>query len=107
MSAECSIEGCTDARFSRGWCKKHYAKWYRHGDPTAGRQHRRTPETPSADREQAVADYLAGETAWDLAFAYGVSDTTILNWVRAAGHRPRPRGQAPSTSVTIHEIGGA
>jgi hypothetical protein len=29
----CSIEGCDKSYFSRGWCKKHYARWLAHGDP--------------------------------------------------------------------------
>jgi hypothetical protein len=31
----CYIEGCTDPVFvkSRGWCKKHYTRWHRTGDP--------------------------------------------------------------------------
>lgn len=29
----CSIDGCTNLARSRGWCKKHYTLWWRHGDP--------------------------------------------------------------------------
>lgn len=32
----CSIEGCAKAPEVRGWCKAHYLRWYRHGDPLAG-----------------------------------------------------------------------
>lgn len=28
----CSIEGCSGRRYSRGWCQMHYERWYRHGD---------------------------------------------------------------------------
>lgn len=38
---------------------------------------------------EAVADYLAGEHSYDIALSIGVSNPTILNWVRAAGHRVR------------------
>ena len=31
----CSIPGCLNERDSRGWCKKHYARWLRNGDPLA------------------------------------------------------------------------
>lgn len=31
----CSIDGCTAAHLARGMCGKHYARWSRHGDPTA------------------------------------------------------------------------
>lgn len=29
----CSIDGCDGAIFARGWCNRHYKRWYRHGDP--------------------------------------------------------------------------
>ena len=29
----CSIEGCTEPLSARGWCRKHYSRWYNHGDP--------------------------------------------------------------------------
>lgn len=34
----CSVEGCeSPVRVkSRGWCSKHYQRWWKHGDPLAG-----------------------------------------------------------------------
>lgn len=32
----CGIEGCGKRRHSRGWCRAHYTRWQRHGDPLAG-----------------------------------------------------------------------
>ena len=29
----CSISNCHAIAICRGWCKKHYIRWYRHGDP--------------------------------------------------------------------------
>ena len=29
----CSIENCDQNTHCRGWCKKHYMKWYSYGDP--------------------------------------------------------------------------
>lgn len=29
----CSVEGCDEPVKSRGWCRLHYLRWYRHGDP--------------------------------------------------------------------------
>lgn len=29
----CSIEGCGNRHFARGWCNKHYKRWRAHGDP--------------------------------------------------------------------------
>ena len=32
----CSIEGCNAPRSARGYCKNHYARWHRHGNPLGG-----------------------------------------------------------------------
>lgn len=29
----CSIDGCDGEYKGRGWCRKHYMRWLRHGDP--------------------------------------------------------------------------
>lgn len=29
----CSIEGCERAAYCRGWCSRHYNRWWEHGDP--------------------------------------------------------------------------
>lgn len=32
----CSIEGCeSGGKLRRGWCGRHYTRWYIHGEPTA------------------------------------------------------------------------
>lgn len=33
--ATCSIDDCPNRASSRGWCRKHYTRWKRHGDPLA------------------------------------------------------------------------
>lgn len=38
--ATCSVEDCLDPVYHRGYCPKHYGRWYRHGDPLAGRAFR-------------------------------------------------------------------
>jgi DNA-binding CsgD family transcriptional regulator len=30
---KCSIEGCDGDLLAHGWCRKHYLRWYKHGDP--------------------------------------------------------------------------
>lgn len=32
----CKIEGCEKHKFARGWCKAHWTRWRRHGDPLSG-----------------------------------------------------------------------
>ena len=31
--ATCSIDGCPNDARARGWCMKHYLRWFNHGDP--------------------------------------------------------------------------
>lgn len=37
MKPKCSIDQCENPSEKRGWCRAHYLRWYRHGDPEAGR----------------------------------------------------------------------
>jgi 5-methylcytosine-specific restriction endonuclease McrA len=30
---DCAVEGCTKPGVARGWCGAHYSRWYKHGDP--------------------------------------------------------------------------
>lgn len=41
----CGIERCPDAEHARTWCKAHYARYLRHGDPEGGRYRYRLDET--------------------------------------------------------------
>lgn len=33
MNTVCKIDGCDARAVGYGWCKKHYTRWLRHGDP--------------------------------------------------------------------------
>lgn len=33
MKVECSITDCDTTVYARGWCKRHYSRWNRLGDP--------------------------------------------------------------------------
>ena len=33
--AICAVDGCESPRRQREWCRKHYTRWWRHGDPLA------------------------------------------------------------------------
>ena len=43
---------------------------------------------------EAVADYVAGEHSYDIGLSLGVSNATVLSWVRAAGERVRTATQS-------------
>lgn len=34
--AICTVDECERSAEVRGWCRKHYRRWQRHGDPEAG-----------------------------------------------------------------------
>lgn len=34
-SEVCCISGCEGRNVGRGWCRKHYLRWRKHGDPLA------------------------------------------------------------------------
>lgn len=29
----CTIEGCASPRYARGWCRTHWKRWYKYGNP--------------------------------------------------------------------------
>lgn len=43
MKTMCSVDGCTEPIYVRGWCMKHYSRWLRHNDPAGGRTPRGAP----------------------------------------------------------------
>lgn len=32
----CEIDSCLNPSYARGWCRAHYSRWQRHGDPLGG-----------------------------------------------------------------------
>lgn len=39
---KCSEENCDSIVLARGWCRKHYLRWYRNGDPTMLKDRKKT-----------------------------------------------------------------
>ncbi|MEP3303497.1 MAG: hypothetical protein ABJO05_16155, partial [Roseibium sp.] len=33
----CSVQGCGKTLYCKGYCRAHYSRFQKHGDPTAGR----------------------------------------------------------------------
>lgn len=38
MVRHCSIEGCEKKHYGQGWCKAHYLRWWKHGDPNISKR---------------------------------------------------------------------
>lgn len=50
----CSIEGCDEPSDARGWCIKHYTRWFRHGDPMTVLPYSPPPPPKHGPRKQPV-----------------------------------------------------
>ena len=58
MNHKCTIDGCSKAVRTRGWCAAHYKRWQRHGDALGGR----TPDSePLAFLENVVLSFDGNE----------------------------------------------
>lgn len=55
----CSIDGCEEPQLSRGWCSKHYQRWWRFGDPLEVRYYTR-PRVPCSVEGCEKSDYCKG-----------------------------------------------
>lgn len=62
----CAIEACDEKAAARGYCRKHYMRLRRNGDPTEARRRGRAPDAdlevaralfPNAD-ERALKQYV-------------------------------------------------
>ena len=54
----CSIDGCGRPVATRGWCRAHYSRWYKHGDPYCGGPIR---SYSSRTFEEAFRHHMPGE----------------------------------------------
>lgn len=79
MSKICKIEGCDGDYVARGWCRKHYLRWWKYGDVNTvkhsdGGQGRITPKqaqryleltgTEQGDTDQPEESPSTHEIAW-------------------------------------------
>lgn len=52
--AKCSIDGCSNLEKARGWCGKHYMRWWEHGDASTSLR----KQSPSGAPAQFLAAAL-------------------------------------------------
>lgn len=64
----CSIEGCIAPAKIRGWCAKHYQRWFRWGSPDITKKSAKLPSGVAA-RNQLVLSYKNGAKERGLEFA--------------------------------------
>ena len=51
----CKVPGCTRAVLARGWCKKHWTRWSRHGNPLAVASSRKQVTVEALPKAQIAA----------------------------------------------------
>lgn len=109
--ATCSIEGCAKPARHRGWCKAHYLRWYKHGDPTAGGPPLAPAGAPMAFIEHALAYAGADCLPWPYARSSGYGRVEIDGRLllahrvvleRAVGPAPSPGMHAAHAPVVCH-----
>lgn len=62
QTTTCSLDTCTNPVSTRGWCRKHYARWRRHGDPAV--RYVRGYRGPAKDRFWSQVDKSGDCWAW-------------------------------------------
>ena len=71
MSKNCAIDGCDRrAANSRGWCQRHYLRWWRYGDPL---------------KQKRIANGEALRYFEEVVLAYDGDDCLLWPFWRAAG----------------------
>ncbi len=60
----CSIPGCYNLVQARGWCSKHYTRWYNHGDPLTVLRRSPLPHSGSIRLPLRYVDPARQAMAW-------------------------------------------
>lgn len=68
MTERCRIEGCDGPAQRRGWCRKHYLRWWKTGDPLAVRR------TPTGEPMGFLMRAVAQDTDQCLPWPYAKDD---------------------------------
>jgi HNH endonuclease len=107
----CSVEGCEKPTRARGWCRIHYKRWWRHGDPLRDFPPGRVPKPPAerfwpkVNKDGPVPEHrpdLGPCWVWTRSKSYGYGrfkvDGRFVNahrWAYENAHGPIPDGLEP------------
>ncbi len=91
----CKIDGCGKPYLASGFCRAHYKKWKRHGDPHGGYNFRGHPQAWLSRQAKIVDDHCMIWPFGKAAFGYGVvwRETKMIAAhivMCEAVHGPRP-----------------
>lgn len=94
----CTVEGCESPAWARGWCRKHYSRWYTHGDPLK-----------LSDRTATPVPVCTVEGCAKVSDSHGLC---TMHYARKRRHgdvtvnlRPRGRNSTADTPVACREDG--
>lgn len=121
----CSVDGCnsdasTEAQGARGFCRAHYSRWRRYGDPLAGRASPGSPPRPCAvedcgDDASASGGYCNrhylrfrkyGDPLGGVHDVHGMARTRLYNiWKGMRGRCGHKRGTKPIDAKNYRDKG--
>jgi len=82
----CKIDGCENITQSRGWCGKHYMRWYTHGEPNKTMLPRDRECSIKGCHKKHVAKGLCGNH-YMMKSKYGRTHTVVCQHGHTAGGR--------------------
>jgi hypothetical protein len=95
----CSIDGCERPKHTRGYCRRHYYKVWKYGDPFAGNVQYETPEESFAGRTRQVGDCLvwvgATNTVYGMITVAPNTEQYVHRYAWERAHGPIPDGMMP------------
>ena len=104
LAKSCSVNGCTDKYHAKGFCRNHYGRWKKYGNPLhvpdpeetfkkKSKAKKGIPKSPEQKRKQH--DAMKDKIPWskDVKFSQKHKD----NLSKATMGRPSPRKGVPHT----------
>lgn len=103
----CSIDGCDNPRNAKGYCRNHYYRFWKHGDPLAGRTAQGEPlawlenHKAYAGEDCLIWPYATFQNGYAVAVVDG--RTTHASHVMCTLAHGEPK---PETPFSLHSCGG-
>ncbi|MCJ2090372.1 hypothetical protein MKK88_30960 [Methylobacterium sp. E-005] len=82
MTRICTIPGCQSPHLARGWCNRHYRRWWRYAAPTVVRK----PLAPVKDHHLAQMTALASEQGLCRSDIAAITGWSVQTVGRHVGH---------------------
>lgn len=76
----CKTKDCDRERYARSWCRLHYSRWWRYGNPEIVFKRGITPRT-----ERIIDLHLKGKSTAEIAKIYKMKKNTVIQILRYWG----------------------